>query len=111
MLIGTKYKVETDSQNFILKELKGKKQKEGEDDDDYVNREAGWGIIGYFYDFRELLKFMVDNEIKGTGMNDLLLLNQKQGELYNLIGSLKLLTPSSFHAKTTRVARSMALNA
>jgi hypothetical protein len=111
MNIGDRYKVEVDSHNFILKEIKDKKKKDDEADDDFENREAGWTIVGYFYDFKKLLKFLVDNEVKHVGLNDLLLLNQKQEELYNLILSLKTLTIESFHINAGRGHKKTTVNA
>ena len=99
MLIGDKYKLVTDSNNLILKVSTTKEQKKDEADDDYENREQGWKIIGYFYDFRELLKFMVDNEIKGIGLEDLRAVAKRQNELYTLIMSLKKITPDQFPVK------------
>jgi len=99
MLIGTKYKIEADSHNLILKEKTTARKKDEEDIEDEVKKEPGWKIIGYFYDFRELLKFMADNEIKGTGVNDLETVSKKQEELYSLIFSLKKIIPGDLLPK------------
>lgn len=99
MLIGSKYKIETDPNNIILKPVVDKKKKKDEDNDDYENREQGWKIIGYFYDFRELLKFMADYDVKGTGLSDLKAVAKRQAELYSLISSLKKFTPDHFPTK------------
>ncbi len=103
MFIGTKYKVENDTMNFILKAKTTKKQKAGEEDDDFENREEGWTIEGYFYDFRELLKFIADNEIKGTGLSDLKAVAKTQDALYDLICSLKKITPHDLLPKADQM--------
>ncbi len=83
MLLGTKYKVETDPRNLILYHKSISKKKGSEN----------WKVVGYFYDFRELLKFVADNEIKLVGLNDLEAIAEKQDEIYKLIQSLQSMTP------------------
>ncbi len=99
MLIGSKYKVESDANNLILKALVTSKNQEDDDMEDDIKKEPGWRTVGYFYDFSELLKFMADYDIKGTGMADVKVLAKRQDEIYNLIKSLKLLIPKDFYTK------------
>ena len=104
MLIGKKYKVETDSMNLILKSVSNKTKKRDEEDDDFKNREPGWTIEGYFYDFRELLKYIADNEIKGVGLSDLKAVAEKQEEIYDLIISIGKIAPAIFYAEMAKGA-------
>lgn len=87
MLIGKKYKVESDANNLILM-IKTVSKK---------NNTESWRTIGYFYDFRELLKFMADNEIKGTGLPNLQIVSKTQDDIFQLINSLEKVTPESFY--------------
>ena len=48
-----------------------------------------WDVQGFFATPKDALKFMVDGEIKGTGMEDFKAISKKQDELYDLIKSLK----------------------
>jgi hypothetical protein len=99
MLIGTKYKIETDRENFVLKQVTESKKDDEEDAIDDVLKEKGWKTIGYFSDFRELLRYMTDHEIKGVGLNDLKVVAKKQEELCGLIFRLQRLTPSELTTK------------
>ena len=79
MEIGNTYKVEADTYNIILSQ----KQKKKKD----TNNQS-WKVVGYFGDFRELLKFMVDNEIRGTGLSDLQSVADRQHDLHEIIMSI-----------------------
>ena len=78
MLIGKKWKVESDSLNVILSERitkrpKGKAPYEG------------WGVRGYFSTVANALKFLIEHEVKGTGLTDLETVVNKIDELKGLI--------------------------
>jgi hypothetical protein len=79
MLIGDKYKVESDSLNVTLykKEISRKT--------DVIN----WRAIAFFSTPQNALDFLVDLEVKETEMKDLAAVVKKQNELYDLINSLK----------------------
>ena len=78
MLIGEKYKVESDSLNVTLYE-KRKTKKGG----------ILWRPVSYFANSHNLLKHLVDLEVRETEMKDLNTITKKQDELYTLINTLK----------------------
>ncbi len=80
MLIGTNYKVESDPLNVILLRRRGK-NKNGTDK---------WSAEGYFATVKNALTYLVDAEVRGTGLVDLITVTKKQDELYRLIKSLDL---------------------
>ena len=89
MLIGKKYKVESDSLNVTLY----KKE---------TSRKTGavaWRATNFFSTPQDALRFLVDLKVKETEMKDLAAVVNKQNELYELIRSLKglpeLLQPSA----------------
>lgn len=80
MQIGKNYKIESDSLNVTL--LKGTTSKK-------TGKES-YKPVGYFPKVGNALKFMVDLEIKETGLINFKTVCQKQDELYKLIESLKI---------------------
>lgn len=98
MLLGKDYKVELDRMNIILYRK-------------HIHQKTGnevWDVDGYFYDFRELLKWLADAEVKGTGLADLKKMAQKQDDIYRLISGLKKITPDQIpvnNIKTGSTAR------
>ena len=80
MLIGQKYKIESDSLNITISEKKLSKKA----------RKEYWKPIGYFSCVANALKFMVDLEVNKTELSDFKAVVKKQEELYQLILSLKI---------------------
>ncbi len=113
MLIGDKYKVEADRMNIILSMKVVAKEKDDEDvlDDGEDEKEQGWKKVGYFYDFRELLKYIVDNEIKGEGLSDFMRIAAKQEEIYKLISSMPTITPEQIPFKTRKINETVTAEA
>jgi len=80
MLIGNKYKIESDSLNVTLyKPVKVKK-----------TGAIRWQPIAYFATIANALKELVDLEVKDTELKDFQVVAEKQEELYQLIKTLKL---------------------
>ncbi len=94
MLIGDKYKIGSDRFNIILFE---KYQKETEEEEEDTGEEVkdNWKPLGYFSSIQNTLHYLVDHEIRHTGLEDLRALDSKIGELYLLIMSLNLPTKDS----------------
>ncbi len=80
MLIGNKYKIESDSLNITLYK-KAVTKKEGK---------VYWMAIGYFSRFGNALKALVDLEVKETQVKDFREVCRKQEELYKLIDRLEI---------------------
>jgi len=82
MLIGRKYKLESDTLNVTLscrqKPRKGSKVK-------------GWRPIAYFANCQNALKHLVNLEVMDTGLTDLKTVVEKVDELHRLIDGLKAL--------------------
>jgi hypothetical protein len=75
MLIGDNYKIESDETQFTIST--NYTPKEG-------SKRAGevlWKNVAYFKTLPEAIKYIVDREIKGTGLVDLLEVNKKIEEL------------------------------
>jgi hypothetical protein len=79
MLIGKKYKVESDAMNVILYEKEIAK-KDGD---------IRWRPMAYFSSIKYALRYLVNLELKATGLKDLETVNKKQEEILALINSLK----------------------
>lgn len=79
MLIGDKYKIESDSLNVTLFQ-KGTSKNNGK---------VYWRPIAYFSSFKNALDHLVDLEVMKTGLKDYRAVVEKQKELYQLIRSLK----------------------
>lgn len=80
MLIGAKYKIESpDSMNVTLY------RKE-------IVKKGGirWRAIAYFATPANALKYLVDQEVKETGLKELRVVVEKIDELYRLVDSLQL---------------------
>ena len=79
MLIGEKYKIESDSLNVTLyKPVKVKK-----------TGGIRWQPIAYFSNLSNALDHLVDLEVAETGLKDFRAVVEKQKELYQLIKGLK----------------------
>jgi hypothetical protein len=80
MLVGKKYKVESDTMNVILyeKEITIK------------NGDIHWRPMAYFSNIKYALRYLVNLELKTTGLKDLETVNRKQDEILALINNLKL---------------------
>ena len=94
MLIGDKYKVDSDGMNLILWE-----RTENKDSRERVptkkDKNPGWKAIGFFYSFANLMDHMVENNIMGVGFEDLKAIADRQAELHRLIQTLPLYTIST----------------
>ena len=78
MLIGKKYKIESDSLNLTLYQRT-------------VSKKTGaeyWSTLGYFGKVQNALKFLVDSGVAETGLTELRKIVTKQNELYKLIEGL-----------------------
>ncbi len=78
MLIGKKYKIESDALNVTLfrQTVVKKGSKAGK---------VNWTPIGYYSRIQHALKGLVDLEVKETELKDLKTVVAKQEELYKLI--------------------------
>jgi hypothetical protein len=83
MLIGNKYKLESDELNITL--LKREKSKK--------SGLTYWVAIAWFTTIKNALTYLVDLEVAGTGLTDLATVVKKQDELYRLIGLAVATTP------------------
>ena len=79
MEINNRYRIESDSLNITL--LERSKNKDGGESDNYTAE-------GHFFSVGEALKYLVTNEIKGTGMKDFKIIAAKIEELEELIDKL-----------------------
>jgi hypothetical protein len=82
MLIGDKYKLESDRFTITLSEKKIKGDK---------SKDAGgewWDEIMYFSNIHNALKALVDYDLNMSGLSDLKAIADRQMELYLLIRSL-----------------------
>lgn len=80
MFINKKFKIESDDLNVILFSRSVAK----------IGKHIGedvWTAEGYFANIKEVLKFLVDNNIKGTGLKDLRTVLKEQEKLYALINT------------------------
>ena len=89
MFIGENYKIESDALNITLSVKKtitgtghGRPSKKS------VGEEY-WMPIAYFSNVKDALNYLVDQEIRDTGFNDLATVSAKIEELYKLIINLK----------------------
>jgi len=75
MLIGDKYKVESDEMQYIISAsyTAGVNSK--------LAGQVLWKTVAYFKTLSEAIKWLVDREIRGTGLVDLLEVNKKIEEL------------------------------
>ena len=80
MLVGDKYKVESDGLNVTVFE-KAKPKKPGT---------VNWRAVAYLSTLKNALEYLVDLEVLKTGLKDFSTVVKKQDELYRLIASLKL---------------------
>ena len=79
MLIGDKYKVESDSLNVTLYKAVNVKKTGG----------IRWQPIAYFSSFQNALEGLIDMEVMATGLSDLKTVVKKQNELFALVKQLK----------------------
>lgn len=84
MLIGDKYKLESDERNITLHE---KLVMTGERVPSAKGKEI-WRAIAYFGTPQNALDYLVDKEIMETGFKDFETVCKKQDELYQLIQGL-----------------------
>ncbi len=80
MLVGNKYKIETDALNVTLFQRGNIK----------TGGKVYWRPIAFFSSFENALDRLVDLEVMETGLKDFLAVVKKQKELYQLIKSLQL---------------------
>ena len=80
MLIGDKYKVESDELNITLFKKRVSKK----------SSKVQWGIIGFFSSVKEVLKFLVNLEVRESTLKDLETINERIDKLFGLIKSLEL---------------------
>lgn len=80
MLIGDKYKVESDSLSVTLYQ-KGETKDTGN---------VYWRPIAYFSNPKNALNHLVDLELAETGLKDFRAVVEKQNEIYQLISGLKI---------------------
>lgn len=78
MLVGDKYKIESDTMNVTLLE-----QKVSKDD------KERWEVVGYFSSLTNALHHLVDHDIQGLGLEDLKLIEKRQLELHLSIEGIK----------------------
>jgi len=79
MLVGKKYKVESDSMNVTVSEKK-------------VNQKKGteyWASIAFFSTVKGALNYLVNLEVKNTELKDLKSVDKRIDELEAIIGGLK----------------------
>ena len=74
MLIGDKYKVESDEMQYTIST--NYTHKTGKNEGQEL-----WKTVAYFKTLSEAIKWLVDREIRGTGLVDLLEVNKKIEEL------------------------------
>ena len=77
MLIGKAYKIESDAFNITVYHKRISKTKR-----------LYWDAVGHFAKLSHALEFLVDLEVRKTGLIDLATVTKKQDELYNLIEGL-----------------------
>ena len=80
MMIGEKYKIESDSLNVTLYRAAKNPRKPGV---------KTWDAIAYFSNPHNALQYLVELEVMDTGMANLKTVCQKIDELYRLINTLK----------------------
>jgi len=80
MLINEKHKIETDNINTTLYEKVRIKKTGG----------FRWQPIAYFSNFKNALKYLVEQGVMGTRLKDFQAVVEKQDELYQLINGLKI---------------------
>ena len=90
MLIGAKYKIESDDMNVILFK---KKQITGTGKGRPSKREVGseyWATEAYFSSPKQALKYIISKEIMVTGLEDFKTVVEKIDELHKLIEGMKI---------------------
>ena len=81
MLVGEKYKIESDGLNVTLYKPVNVKSTGG----------IRWQPTAFFYSFQNALDYLVDMEVLETGLKDFRSVVEKQAELYQFIKSLKVI--------------------
>lgn len=79
MRIGKNYKIESDGRNVTVMQS-------------HVSKKTGketWTAIAYNPTVASALKYLVDHEIKGTGLIDFKTVVARQEDLYQLIAGLE----------------------
>ena len=87
MRINDEYNLTSDALNWILQKRFEKKKKKGEED---KPTEYGWKDIAFFPNPHMALKYMVDRDIRETGLEDFKMVLDKIEELHKVIESLNL---------------------
>ena len=87
MLIGNKYKVESDKENVTIYKRKVIKGNRKGSPSNRVG-ESYWVALGYFTTVKGALGFIVEHEIKGSGLEDFETVVEKVQELHDLIKGL-----------------------
>ena len=77
MLIGNKFKIESDSLNVTLYERAKSK-----------TAATNWRSIAFFSSVQNALDYLIDLEVMATGLKDLKSVAEKQNELYSLVKQL-----------------------
>lgn len=84
MVINDEYQIVSDPLNWILqKKVKGR----GSDSKD---TECKYRDVGYFPNPNMALKYMIDSEIRGTGLEDFETVINKIEELHKIIKNIKI---------------------
>jgi len=78
MIVNNKYRITSDALNIIL-QVKGYRKE---------TKEEYWKNEAYFSSYQSAFKYLVDSEIKATGLPDLKTVLDKIDELYQLINGL-----------------------
>ena len=80
MLVGKNYKIESDPLNVTLYKKSVSKE---------IGKES-WRAEGYFSTIKNALDYLVELEVKLTGMKDFTVVAKRQEELHSLIKGLSL---------------------
>lgn len=89
LYINEDYKITSDSLNIIVNKRSVIEGARGKAKAENIGKEI-WKPIAYCSSFKHTLKFIVDNEIMGTGLVDLETVVAKIDELHTMIDKLNL---------------------
>ena len=93
MLIGTDYKIESNSLNITLFQrtiIKENLTNQGRTPNPENIGKDRWIPLAYFSNLKAALRFLVKYDIQGMGLENLASVSKRQDELYDLISSLTL---------------------
>jgi len=85
MIVNNKYRITSDPMNIILQVKSVNKTREGNH----------WRNEAFFSSYQSAFRYLVDSEIKATGLPDLKTVLDKIDELYQLINGLAKLVEAS----------------